>query len=815
MKISYNWLKDYIDFDLSPDQVSEILTAVGLEVEGIETVEQIPGGLAGVVVAEVLECEMHPDSDHLHVTKVNVGSGEPVQIVCGAPNVAKGQKVLLATIGTKLGSGDEEFKIKKSKIRGVESFGMICAEDELGIGTSHDGIMVLEPEAVPGTPAKDYLKLESDTTFEIGLTPNRIDGASHFGVARDLAAYLKLNGLGGTLKFPSVEAFKENDEKGFDIKVEDPAGSPRYTGITLKNIQVGPSPEWLSRRLNSIGVRSINNVVDVTNFVLHEVGLPLHAFDADKVAGNEIIVKRAVEGTEFVTLDGVTRKLSAEDLMICDANEPMCMAGIFGGEKSGVTESTKSIFLECAYFNPVSVRKSSKRHTLKTDASFRYERGVDIEVLPYALRRAVLLLQEVAGAEVCGHIMENYPVPYERKQVELDFNRMREFIGKDIPSEKFREILPLLDIKILSDNGEQVTVEIPAYRVDVYRECDVVEDILRIYGFNNIELPRHLHTCIAVQAKPDPEMMKQLACNLLADNGFNEIMNNSLTKAAYYDNMKTYPKEDLVMILNPLSSDLNAMRQTLIFSGLEVISHNSNRQYSDLRLFELGNVYSLPAGADKNLQVSYKQSTHLSIFITGTMPHSWRGNGVKSDFYVLKGYVEMLIRRFGLNITNLQTEPAPADLFSEGISYTMGKDNVLMSMGIISQARRKQFGIKQEVYAAEINWDMLYKMAKKTKVQFKELPKFPEVKRDLALLLDENITYADIRKVALASEKKLLKSVDLFDVYRGDKLPAGKKQYAVSFVLQDLEKTLTDKAVEAVMEKILKNLTEKCGAALR
>lgn len=814
MNISYNWLKDYVKFDLDPDKVAEILTAIGLEVEAVDYVEQIPGGLAGVVVAEVLECTKHPEADKLSVTKLNAGTGEVLQVVCGAPNVAAGQKVLLATIGTKLVMGDEEIKIKKSKLRGVESYGMICAEDELGLGTSHDGIMVLDPSAVPGTPAKEYLHLETDVVFEIGLTPNRVDAASHIGVARDLSAYLKLNGMGGELTYPSVEDFKEGEGEGIPVTVEAVEAAPRYSGITLDNVKIAPSPEWMQKRLHAAGVRPINNVVDITNYILMETGLPMHAFDASEIKGRRIVVRHCAEGTPFVTLDGVEHKLSAEDLMICNAEEPMCLAGIFGGKQSGVKDTTTSIFLESAYFNPVYIRKSSKRHGIKTDASFRYERGADPMILPYALKRAVLLLQEYAGARVVGKIMECYPKPIEKKVVDLNIARMNRFIGQEIPSDKIKTILKAFEFEFLEENGDNLKVAVPTYRVDVYRECDVVEDVLRIYGYNNIDLPVNVRASINVTPVPDPEKVRRLASELLVSNGFNEIMNNSLTKSAYYDHLKTFPKENLVHILNPLSSDLNVMRQTLLLNGLEVIAYNANRQCQDMKLFEIGNGYSISPDADRNLQASYKETQYFSMFITGVASQSWRGVR-KSDFFLLKGYLELLLSRFGIDLSSMQIEAAPADLFSEGLLYRTPSGAQLAVMGTVSPARRKQFGIKQEVYAAEITWSTVLKLAKKTKITYKELPKYPEVRRDLALLLDESVQYEDLRKSALACEKKLLRSVTLFDVYRGDKIPAGKKQYAMSFVLRDDEKTLTDKAVEAIMDKILKSFEHKFGASLR
>jgi phenylalanyl-tRNA synthetase beta chain len=837
MNISYNWLKEYVNFDLTPVEVEKILTSIGLEVEHFEEVEEIPGGLAGVVVAEVLECENHPDSDHLHVTKVNAGTGEPLQIVCGAPNVAAGQKVMLATLNTKLTfSNGEEIKIKKSKIRGVESFGMLCAEDELGIGHNHEGIMVLDPAAVPGTPAKDYLNLKTDTLFEIGLTPNRVDAASFIGVARDLSAYLRANNMGGELTLPSVEEFEAKlaaapKEGAVKVTVNAKEAAPRYSGLTIKNVKVTESPDWLKSKLMTIGVRPINSIVDITNYILMEMGQPMHAFDADMIEGNEVVVDFCAEGTKFTTLDEVERTLSSADLMICNAKEPMCIAGVFGGLKSGVTENTVNVFLESAYFNPVSVRKTSKRHTLKTDASFRYERGCDPNVTLYALKRAALLITEIAGGEIVGDVVDIVSAPIEKKVVELDYARIQRFIGKEIGVQTIRDILGYLEMEFVSETAEGCVVKVPTYRVDVYRECDVVEDILRIYGYNNIELPANMRASINAAPKPDPERVRTLASEFMAANGFMEMMNNSLTKSDYYAQLKTYPQEKCAMVVNPLSSDLNCMRQTLLLNGLEVVAYNINRQQNDLKLFEYGNVYSFnpdfkaPEFDASNPEEvlahrgdalkAYSEEPKFSIFITGNGYQGWRNRTVGGNFFTLKGYLELLLAKFGVNVANLEYENAPADLFAEGLSYKVSGGKEIAVMGTVSKARLKQFGIKQPVFAAEISWNVLLKAVKKNKVQYSELPKFPEVKRDLALLLDENVSFAELRKTALGAEKKLLKSVALFDVYKGDKIPEGKKQYAISFVLQDAEKTLNDKAVEAVMNKLLGAFQHKHGATLR
>ncbi len=829
MKISYNWLKDYLKCDLSPEEVAEALTSIGLEVDAVEEVEEIPGGLAGVIVAEVVECQDHPDSDHLHVTRLNTGTDELLQVVCGAPNVAAGQKVLLATIGTVLG---DDFKIRKSKIRGVESFGMICAEDELGIGNSHDGIMVLEPSAVPGTPAKEYLHLESDTVIEIGLTANRIDAASHIGVARDLYAYLKLNNIPCSLEIPDVSAFREGPEGictspdeidgAITMDVQAPDGAPRYTGTTICGVKVAPSPEWLQKKLLSIGLRPINNVVDITNFVLMEIGQPLHAFDAGKIKGNKVVVRRAEEGEKFTTLDGVERTLSREDLMIADTVKPMCLAGVFGGEESGVTESTVNVFLESAYFNPVSIRKSARRHGLSTDASFRYERGADPQIPVWAAKRAALLICGLVGGRITGKMQEFYPEKIDRKIIDLDYDRIEAFTGKKIGHDVIETILTCLQYEFLSreydaaGNLKGAKVAAPSYMIDVYRECDVVEEILRIYGYNNIELPAGVRMSVNTTPKPEPEQVRNAISDFLAANGFNEIMNNSLTKSEYYSGLTTFPEEKCVRILNPLSSDLNVLRQTLLMSGLEVVAYNVNRQENNLRLFEYGSVYSFNPGTDGKTLDSYNESTAFSLFISGPGEKSWRTGQQKSDYFALKGYLELLFRRFGGNIYGMETSPAPSDIFSEGLVYTMqGSSRPLAVMGTIAPARLRQFGIRQNVYAAEISWPELFALVKRDRIKYTEMPKYPEVKRDLALLLDEKVSYSDLYRCAFKTGKKLLKSVSLFDVYKGDKIPSDKKQYAMSFVLQDIEKTLTDKDVENIMSRLVNAFSKEFGAILR
>lgn len=812
MKLSYNWLKDYLKCDLSVQQIADAMTSIGIEVDGVEESEQVPGGLAGVVVAKVLECVAHPDSDHLHITKVDAGSGEPLTVVCGAPNVAAGQKVLFAQLGTVL-PGD--FKIKKSKIRGVESFGMICAEDELGIGTGHDGIMVLPEDAVVGTPAKEYLHLESEAVIEYEITANRVDAASHWGVARDLYAWMRLNNIPCELVRPSVDAFREGEGEGIGVEVLDSKGAPRYSGITLHGVKTGPSPEWLQKRLQSIGLHPIDNIVDISNFVLFELGQPLHTFDADKITGGKVIVRRAAEGEMIKTLDGVERKLSASDMVIANADGPMCIAGVFGGEESGVSDSTVNLFVESAYFDPASVRKTAKSQGLQTDASFRYERGADPQIVPYALKRAVTLIQECVGGEVVGKIQEVYPELIERKHIDLDYNRMEALIGYHIGHEVIENILGWLDYQFIEKRESGAVVAAPSYMVDVYRECDVVEEILRIYGYNNIPLPKRMLMSVNATPKPDPEAVRNNISNFLAANGFTETMNNSLTKSEYYSKLRTFPEEKCVRIVNPLSQDLNVMRQTLILGGLEVVAYNLNRQTGYMRNFEYGSVYSrIPEKSPETLD-GYEEHQCFCLMLTGVPEKSWRVESGKSDYFQLKGYVELLLKRYGASLYNMRTESAPSDIFAEGMAYSVPGCGQLAVMGTINPSLAKQFGIRQAVYAAEINWPALFELVKRDKVAFSEMPKFPEVRRDLALLLDESVSYADLRAAALKQEKKLLKQVGLFDVYRGDKIPEGKKQYALSFVIQDAEKTLTDQDTERVMDRLLTLFTKNFGAQLR
>ena len=814
MKLSYSWLKDYLKCELSPAQIAEAMTSIGIEVDGVEEQEKVPGGLAGVVVAKVLECEVHPNSDHLHITRVDDGTGEPLVVVCGAPNVAAGQKVLFARIGAVL-PGD--FKIKKSKIRGVESFGMICAEDELGIGESHDGIMVLPDDAVVGTPAKEYLHLETEAVIEYEITANRVDAASHWGVARDLYAWMKLRGISCELVRPSVDAFREGEGDGLDVEVLDADGAPRYMGITIRNVKVAPSPQWMQDRLLAIGLRPIDNIVDISNFVLFELGQPLHTFDADKVNGGKVIVRRAADGEVIRTLDGVERKLCSRDMVIANSDAPMCIAGVFGGEESGVSDSTVSLFVESAYFDPGSIRKTSKTLGLQTDASFRYERGADPEVLEYALKRAVTLILEYAGGEVEGGIKEVFSKPVERKIIELDYDRIERLAGHELGHDTIENILGWLGYEFVERRDGGSVVKAPSYMVDVYRECDVVEELLRIYGYDNIPFPKHMKMSVNATPRPEEEAVRNNVSNFLAANGFVEIMNNSLTKSAYYDRLKTFPAEHCVHIVNPLSQDLNVMRQSLVPGGLEVVAYNLNRQASAMKIFEYGSVYSrLPEKSAETLD-GYEEHTNFMLMITGTPEKSWRLEPAAGNYFQLKGYVELLLARYGAELSQLRTEAAPSDIYSEGMVYRIqgGSSMQLAVLGTVNPALAKSFGIKQPVFAAEISWPALFELVRRDKVAFKELPKFPEVRRDLALLLDESVKYADLRAAAFKQAKKLLKQVRLFDVYRGDKIPEGKKQYALSFVIQDTERTLTDQDTERVMDRLLTTFQNEFGAQLR
>lgn len=810
MKLSYSWLKEYLECGLTPQEIADAMTSIGIEVDSVSEEEKL---CPEVVVAEVKECVMHPDSDHLHVTKVDDGTGELITVVCGAPNVAAGQKVLFARIGAVL-PGD--FKIKKSKIRGVESFGMICAEDELGIGNDHSGIKVLPADAPVGVTARDYLGLKSEAVIEYEITANRVDAASHVGVARDLYAYLKLNGIPCSFSYPDVSAFAEGEGEAIPVEVQDVDGAPEYDGITIRDVKVGPSPEWLQEKLLAIGLHPINNVVDISNFVLFELGQPLHTFDADKIAGGKVIVRRAAEGEKIVTLDGVERNLHANDMVIANAEGPMCIAGVFGGIDSGVTESTVNVFLESAYFDPGSIRKTSKTHGLQTDASFRYERGADPGIIPLAARRAALLIQELAGGHITGKVQVNYPQPIEKKVIDLDYDRIENFIGKKIGHEVIENILTWLSYDFIEKRPGGAKVAAPSYMIDVYRECDVVEEILRIYSYNNIELPHHMKMSVGTTPVPDPETVRNYISNFLAANGFNETMNNSLTKSAYYAGLETFPEERCVRIVNPLSADLNVLRQTLILNGLEVVAYNVNRQIGTLKTFEYGSVYQRLPETDGKTLASYEEHQCFTLLMSGSPARSWREGARKGSFYELKGYLELLLKRYAVDIFTLETKPAPSDIFAEGISYSLpGTHEPLAVIGTVSPALARKFDVRQPVFAAEICWQTLLKLVSRVKVKFQEMPKFPEVKRDLAVLIDENVAYADLCRAAQKSVKKILKQVSLFDVYRGDKIPEGKKQYAINFVLQDPEKTLTDQEVEKAMSRLLATFQNQFGAVLR
>ena len=820
MEISFNWLKKYIDIDLSASEVASILTDIGLEVEDFRKVETIRGGLQGVVVGHVTECWDHPDSDHLHVTKVDVGAEEPLQIVCGAPNCRQGLKVLCATVGSVLYpyGGDEEFKIKRSKIRGVESLGMLCAEDELGIGASHAGIMELPEEAVVGTAARDYLNIKDDYLIGIGLTPNRVDAASHIGVARDIAAYMRSQGKDVKVQLPSVDGFAvDNHDLEIEVVVENHDAAPRYAGLTVTGCKIAPSPEWMQNELRAAGINPKNNLVDITNYVLFELGQPLHAFDADKIEGKKVVVKNCAEGTPFVTLDGVERKLSAEDLMICSAERPMCIGGVYGGLDSGVSDTTVNIFLESAYFNPVSIRRSAKRHGLSTDASFRFERGIDPNIQVYALKRAALLFKELAGGKISSEITDLNPTPAEDFVFDFSLDRANALIGKEIPEQTVRAILDALEVKILKEEGRVLTVAVPPYRVDVQREADLVEDVLRIYGYNNVEIPQAVHSTLSYAPRPDKNKLINIAADHLAATGYTEIMSNSLTKASYYEGLSSYKAEQCVKIMNPLSADLNVMRQTLLFNALEAVELNVNHRNADLKLFEMGNCYYFHPEVEQgeNPLARYSESYRIGIAVTGLdAAPSWNQKAAKASFYTLRATVEKLLRRFGIDLYTLRGESSQSDLYSDAIAYTQGPRTVV-EMGIVAPEILRRFDLKQPVYFAEIDFDLIVRAAKKQRIAVEELSRFPEVKRDLALLVDKGVSFSELRNIAFATEKKLLKSVTLFDVYEGDKLPEGKKSYALGFTLEDKNQTLNDKMIEKAMANLQRQLEAKAGAQVR
>ena len=833
MNISYKWLKRYISLQDDAETVAKILTSIGLEVGTVETIETIRGGLKGLVVGEVLTCEPHPNSDHLHITKVNIGEGEPLPIVCGAPNVAAGQKVIVATIGTVLYDGDESFTIKKGKLRGEDSWGMICAEDEIGVGTDHAGIIVLPADTPVGMPAAEYYHVENDTIIEVDITPNRSDAASHFGVARDLYAYYKAHGQNIALTKPSVEAFKvNNNEMPVKVTVDAPEACPRYSGVSIKGVSVKESPEWLKNSLLAIGLRPINNIVDVTNFVLHECGQALHAFDADKIKGNEIHVRFAKAGEKFVTLDGVEREMNERDLMIANKDEAMCIAGVFGGLHSGVTENTKNVFLESAYFDPVTIRKTSRRHQLQTDASFRYERGCDPNNTLYVLKRAALLIQEVAGGEVAMDVTDTVNGDFKPWDVTIDINRVNSLIGKAIGEETIETILKALEIEIKSKNGDpngcpspatrRWQLGVPRYRVDVQRECDVVEDILRIYGYDNVEFPEKLNTSLAYGIKPNPEQLRRRISEQLTAQGFYEILNNSLTKVAYYEPLEQLPLAQCVKIMNPLSSDLGVMRQTLLFGGLESIARNANRKNSDLRLYEFGNCYHYkanPAAREHNPEnplIEYSEEPHFGLWLTGNKTaQSWVRREEKSSFYQLHAYVNNIFVRLGVDLSKVTAERLENELFADGLVLKAANGKALGFIGIVGRKVLKTFDIDQEVFYADLDWNQLLKQNKQYKAVITDLPKYPEVKRDFALLVDKSVEFADLARAAFSTEKKLLKNVFLFDVYEGKNLEEGKKSYALSFILQDAENTLKDTQIENIMNRLKTTFEEKFHATLR
>ena len=815
MNISYKWLKEYVDFDLTAQEVCDALTSTGLEVDALEEVQSIRGGLKGLYVGKVLTCEAHPNSDHLHVTTVDLGKGEPSQIVCGAPNVAAGQKVIVADLGCVLYDGDKEFVIKKSKLRGVDSNGMICAEDEIGVGTSHDGIIVLPEDAVVGTPAAEYYHLESDWLIEVDITANRADALSHWGVARDLYAWLKRNGYQTALHKPSTEHFHvDNHNLPIEVKIENIEACKRYACVSVTDCEVKESPDWLKNKLTTIGLRPINNIVDITNYVMMALGQPLHCFDADMVKGHQIVVKTMPEGTSFQTLDGEEHKLSDRDLAICNAEDAMCIAGVFGGKGSGTYETTKNVVLESAYFHPTWIRKSARRHGLSTDASFRFERGVDPNGTIEALKYAAILCQELAGGKVSMEIKDVYPEPIESPVVDLKYSYVHSLIGKEIEHEMIKAICQSLEMEVLNETAEGLTLRVPAYRVDVQRPCDVVEDILRIYGYNNVEIPTQLKSSLVIKGDEDRKhKLQNLVSEQLVGAGFNEILNNSLTKTAYYGDNET-----VVKIMNPLSSDLGVMRQTLLYGGLESVEHNVKRKNGNLRFFEFGNCYFFnpeKKNEDDPIQ-AYKEENFMGIWVTGKrVEGSWAHADEDSTYYEMAAHVQNILRRIGMKQGQLVQKKSENPNFAAGFVIENRGGKKLIEMGIVSKKLLKQFDLQQPVYFAELNWTQLMKATKKNEVNFTEIPKYPAVSRDLALLIDQNVEFAQIEQIARQTEKKLLKKVELFDVYEGDKLPAGKKSYAVNFILQDEEKTMGDKQIDAIMQKLIVNIKKQLNAELR
>lgn len=830
MNVSYKWLKEFVDFDLTPQEVADALTSIGLEVDGVEEVQSVKGGLKEIVVGEVLSCVEHPNSDHLHVTTVNQGSGEPVQIVCGAPNVAAGQKVVVATIGAKIYDGDDCFVIKPSKLRGVESFGMLCSEKELGLGSDHSGIMVLPESAVPGTQAAEYFNLESDYLIEVDITPNHSDACSHWGVARDLYAWLLQNGYNTALHRPLADGFKvDNQELVIDIDVQNSEACPRYAGVTIKGVTVKESPDWLKNRLKTIGLHPINNIVDITNYILFAYGQPLHSFDADKIKGGKVVVRTMPEGTPFVTLDGVERKLSDRDLMICNTDEAMCMGGVFGGLDSGIQDSTVNVFLESAYFNPTWIRKSARRHQLSTDASFRFERGIDPNGVIYALQQAAILVKELAGGTISMNVKDLYPVPLENFNIQLDFDYADRLIGKRLDRQVMKSIVENLGITIQDYNDQGMTLSVPPFRVDVQHPCDIVEEILRIYGYNNIDFDKSVKSSLTVQGEVDrSHQMQNIVSEQLVGCGFNEILNNSLTRAAYYEGLDCCPPERLVHVINPLSNDLNVLRENLLFGGLESLSHNIRRQSQNLRFFEFGKCYyfdsakreaireSAQEGQNQNPLRAYSEDYHLGLWLTGRrVSGSWAHADELSSVYELKAYVQNVFKRVGLALNTMQVEEFENSIFGSGLSYKLRSGKVVAQLGVASRVMLKLADVEQPVFYADINWDELLKATRKVKTSYIELPKYPAVRRDLALLIDKSVQFGQIERLAYQTESKLLKDVTLFDVYEGKGLATGKKSYAVSFLLQDETQTLTDVHIDKVMNKLIQTLQNKLDAQLR
>ena len=820
MNISYKWLKEYVDFDLTPQEVCDALTSGGLEVDALEEVQTIKGGLKGLYVGKVLTCEMHPNSDHLHVTTVDLGRETPSQIVCGAPNVAAGQKVIVADIGCVLYDGDNEFTIKKSKLRGVDSYGMICAEDEIGVGNSHDGIIVLPEDAPIGMPAAEYYHLESDWLIEVDITANRADALSHWGVARDLYAWLLQNGYKTSLHRPDCSDFVvDNEDLPIEVTIDNNEACKRYACVSITGCDVKESPEWLQNKLRTVGLRPINNIVDITNYVMMAYGQPLHCFDADMIDGKHIIVKTLNDGTPFVTLDGEEHKLSDKDLAICNVNDAMCIAGVFGGKGSGTYDTTSNVVLESAYFHPTWIRKSARRHGLSTDASFRFERGIDPNGIIYALKQAAILCKQLAGGKISMNIKDVYPNPIEDFKVSLKYDYVNSLIGKEIPVSTVKSIVTSLEMKIDSENEEGLELSVPPYRVDVQRPCDVVEDILRIYGYNNVEIPTQLKSSLVIKGFEDKKhKLENLVGEQLVGEGYNEILNNSLTKGSYYENLNNYHEDNLVKIMNPLSSDLNVMRETLLFGGLETVAYNANRKNPDLRLFEFGNVYIYnPENKNEdNPMQAYKEEKHLALWVSGKrVSGCWAHPDEDSSFFEIKAAVINIFRRIGLSLASVDMSDGNNNIFNKSITIKNKGGKLLAEMGVLSNTLLKKTGITSPVYYADINWTAVMKQVRKNSVSFKEISKYPAVSRDLALLLDKQVEFAQIEAIAYKTERKYLKSVELFDVYEGKNLPEGKKSYAVNFILQDEQKTLTDKQIEAIMNKLIANIKKELNAELR